>query len=111
MDIIVSTDILTTNIEQLLETCPTWFTHDLILFLPDILSDAQHQDIAEILIKILEENCELTTVILNCIANFNLSKEYLEQYKDKILHLLKTNIKTEVIPAIIMYIHFLFYVT
>lgn len=105
MDTIVSVDILTANIEQLLETCPIWFQHELILFLPDILLDIQHQSIAEVLTKIMEENCELTNVILNCIASFNLSKEYMMEYKMKALNLLKTNIRLELIPAVIRYIN------
>ncbi|KYM80554.1 Fanconi anemia group D2 protein [Atta colombica] len=58
LDTITDIDILTTNIQQLLETCPSWFQCELILFLPDILSDAQHQIIVEVLTKMLEENCE-----------------------------------------------------
>nr|XP_012219220.1 PREDICTED: Fanconi anemia group D2 protein homolog isoform X1 [Linepithema humile] len=104
LDTVINVDTLTTNIEQLLETCPQWFQYELILFLPDILSDTQHQDIAEILMKMLEENCELTNVILNCIASFNLGKEYLEQYKLKVLHLLKTNMKVELIPTVIRFL-------
>ncbi|EGI64262.1 Fanconi anemia group D2 protein [Acromyrmex echinatior] len=104
LDTITDIDILTTNIQQLLETCPSWFQCELILFLPDILSDAQHQIIVEILTKMLEENCELINVILNCIASFNLGKEYLEEYQIKILHLLKTNIKLELIPIVIRFL-------
>lgn len=105
LDTITNVDIVTTNIEQLLETCPLWFQYELILFLPDILSDIQHQNIAEILMKMLEENYELTNVILNCIASFNLDKEYLEEYKIKVLYLLKTNMKVEFIPIVIRYIY------
>ncbi|TGZ58167.1 Fanconi anemia group D2 protein [Temnothorax longispinosus] len=104
LDTITDIDILTTNIQQLLETCPLWFQHELILFLPDVLSDAQHQTIAEILTKMLEENCELTNVILNCIASFNLGKEYLEEYKIKVLQLLKTNMKIELVPIVIRFL-------
>ncbi|XP_018349683.1 PREDICTED: Fanconi anemia group D2 protein [Trachymyrmex septentrionalis] len=104
LDTITDIDILTTNIQQLLETCPSWFQCELILFLPDILSDAQHQIIVEVLTKMLEENCELINVILNCIASFNLGKEYLEEYQIKILHLLKTNIKLELIPIVIRFL-------
>ncbi|XP_011267104.1 Fanconi anemia group D2 protein [Camponotus floridanus] len=104
LDTITNVDVVTTNIEQLLETCPLWFQYELILFLPDILSDIQHRNIAEILTKMLEENCELTNVILNCIASFNLDKEYLEEYKIKVLHLLKTNIKIEFIPIVIRFL-------
>lgn len=105
LDTITNVDVLTTNIQQLLETCPLWFQYELILFLPDILPDTQHQIIAEVLTKMLEENCELTNVILNCIASFNLGKEYLEEYKIKVLHLLKTNIKIELIPVVIRYVY------
>jgi len=105
LDTIVDIDTLTTNIEQLLETCPLWFQNELILFLPDILSDAQHQNITQVLIKMLEENCELTNVILNCIASFNLGKECLEEYKIKVLQLLKTSMKIEFIPSVIRYIY------
>lgn len=108
LDTIIDIDVLTTNIQQLLETCPIWFQHELILFLPDILSDIQHQVITEILTKMLEENFELTNVILNCIASFNLDKEYLEEYKIKILQLLKTNMKIELIPIVIRYIYISF---
>ncbi|KYQ56274.1 Fanconi anemia group D2 protein [Trachymyrmex zeteki] len=104
LDTITDIDILTTNIQQLLETCPSWFQCELILFLPDILSDAQHQIIVEVLTKMLEENCELINAILNCVASFNLGKEYLEEYQIKILHLLKTNIKLELIPIIIRFL-------
>lgn len=108
LDTITDIDVLTTNVQQLLETCPLWFQHELILFLPDILSDVQHQIIAETLTKMLEENCELTNVILNCIASFNLDKEYLEEYKIKILQLLKTNMKIEFIPIVIRYTYISF---
>ncbi|XP_011859367.1 PREDICTED: Fanconi anemia group D2 protein [Vollenhovia emeryi] len=104
LDTITDVDVLTTNIQQLLETCPLWFQQELILFLPDILSDTQHQIIAEILTKMLKENCELTNVILNCIASFNFGKEYLEEYKIKVLQLLKTSMKIEHIPIIIRFL-------
>ncbi|XP_019699330.1 Fanconi anemia group D2 protein isoform X2 [Harpegnathos saltator] len=104
LDTIASVDTLTANMEQLLETCPMWFQQELILFLPDILLDIQHQSIAKILTKIMEENYELTNIILNCITSFNLSKEYLMEYKVKVLNLLKTNIKLELIPIIIRFL-------
>ncbi|EZA54061.1 hypothetical protein DMN91_000826 [Ooceraea biroi] len=104
LDTIVNVDTLTTNIEQLLETCPLWFQHELILFLPDILSDVQHQSIAQILIKMLEENNELINVILNCITTFNLSEECLEEYKIKVLQLLKTNMKIKFVPSVIRFL-------
>lgn len=79
------------------------------MFLPDIIIDKQHQTIAEILNRILEENSELISLILNCMTNLNLGKEYLNEYKEKTLNLLKTNIKVNAISAIIKYVLLLSY--
>lgn len=79
------------------------------MFLPDIIIDKQHQTIAEILNRILEENSELISLILNCMTNLNLEKEYLNEYKEKTLNLLKTNIKVNAISAIIKYVLLLSY--
>lgn len=79
------------------------------MFLPDIIIDKQHQTIAEILNRILEENSELISLILNCMTNLNLGKEYLNEYKEKTLNLLKTNIKVNAISAIIKYVLLLYY--
>lgn len=79
------------------------------MFLPDIIIDKQHQTIAEILNRILEENSELISLILNCMTNLNLGKEYLNEYKEKTLNLLKTNIKINAISAIIKYVLLLYY--
>lgn len=79
------------------------------MFLPDIIIDKQHQTIAEILNRILEENSELISLILNCMTNLNLEKKYLNEYKEKTLNLLKTNIKVNAISAIIKYVLLLSY--
>ena len=92
------------SLEQLLESCPSWFQNELIIFLPDIISDKQHQAIAEILNKILEDNAELINLILDCMTNLNLGKEFLNEYKEKTLNLLKTNVKVNAISAIVKYV-------
>ncbi|CAL7944778.1 unnamed protein product [Xylocopa violacea] len=104
LDVITNSNALTSNLEQLLETCPLWFQSELIIFLPDIVTDKQHQAVAEILKKILEENCDLIKLVLNCMTNLNLGKEYLDEYKEKTLNLLKTNVKVNSIPAIIKFV-------
>lgn len=94
------------SLEQLLESCPSWFQNELIIFLPDIISDKQHQAIAEILNKILEDNAELINLILDCMTNLNLGKEFLNEYKEKTLNLLKTNVKVNAISAIVKYVFY-----
>lgn len=104
LDVVTNSDVLTNSLEQLLESCPIWFQSELILFLPDIVIDKQHHTVAEILDKVLEQNSELTSLILNCMSNLNLGKEYLNEYKDKILNLLKTNIKVNEMVAVVKYV-------
>ncbi|XP_076664603.1 fancd2 [Andrena cerasifolii] len=104
LDVVTNSDALTTSLEQLLESCPTWFQSELIFFLPDIVMDKQHQIVAEILNKVLEENSELTSLILNCMSNLNLGKKYLDEYKDKVLNLLKRNVSLNAIPAIVKFV-------
>ncbi|KZC11603.1 PREDICTED: Fanconi anemia group D2 protein homolog [Dufourea novaeangliae] len=104
LDVVTTSDVLTRNLEQLLETCPMWFQSELILYLPDIVIDKQHQTVAEILDKVLDENTELITLILNCISNLNLTKKYLDEYKNKILNLLKSNINLNAIPAVVKFV-------
>ncbi|XP_054004824.1 Fanconi anemia group D2 protein homolog isoform X1 [Hylaeus anthracinus] len=104
LDVVTNSDALTNSLEQLLESCPTWFQRELILVLPDIVTDKQHQAVAEILDKVLEDNSEITSLILDCMSNLNLGKEYLDEYKNKILNLLKTNIKVNAIPAVVKFI-------
>ncbi|XP_076231297.1 fancd2 [Calliopsis andreniformis] len=104
LDVVTNSDALTSSLEQLLESCPTWFQSELILFLPDIVTDKQHQTVAEILDKVLKENSELTSLILNCMSNLNLGKEYLDEYKDNVLNLLKSNTNVNAIPAIVKFV-------
>ncbi|XP_076295821.1 fancd2 isoform X1 [Lasioglossum baleicum] len=104
LDVVTNSDALTNSLTQLLESCPMWFQSELILFLPDIVTDKQHETVAEILDKVMEENSELISLILNCMSNLNLSKKYLDDYKNKILNLLRTNIKVNAIPAVIKFI-------
>lgn len=103
LDVVVSTDVLSNNLEQILESCPAWFQNDLLAFLPDLVTDKQHQAIAEMLNKIMEENPDLTAVILDCMGSLNLSNQYMNEYRQKVLGLMKTNVKMDIMPTIIKY--------
>ncbi|KAG7203733.1 hypothetical protein KM043_013761 [Ampulex compressa] len=104
LETIISPDSFTSSLEQLLESCPVWFQRELIVLLPDIVTDKQHQKITEILSKLLEETPELTSLILDCLSNLNLGTGYMEEYREKILNLLKTNLQTNIIPAALKFI-------
>ena len=104
LEIIVDTESLTMRLEELLESSPIWFTRELILYLPDIVIDAQHHAIAETLTKLMATQTDLTSVILECIANLTLGKEYLEELREKVLTMLKNNLIVARIPPLAKYV-------
>ncbi|OAD52770.1 Fanconi anemia group D2 protein [Eufriesea mexicana] len=104
LDVVINSDALINSLEQLLASCPLWFQNELIMFLPDIITDKQHQTVAEILNKILKENSALINLILNCMTNLNLEKEYLDEYKEETLNSLTTTVKINAIAAIVKFV-------
>ncbi|KAF7395961.1 hypothetical protein HZH68_010011 [Vespula germanica] len=104
LEIIVEPDVLTKCLQQLLETCPLWFQRELILYIPDIITEVQHQAIAEILNKLMDDNNELIDTVLDCINNLTLGREYLNDFKHKVLEMLNKHLKTNIIPAITKFI-------
>ncbi|KAK0183451.1 hypothetical protein PV327_001492 [Microctonus hyperodae] len=95
--------LLTLKLEELLETCPIWFQRELIAFLPDIAIDSQHENIAQILCRLMEIHSDLTNVILDCITNLSLGKESQEDLREKMLNMLQHNCPINKIPAIIRF--------
>ncbi|XP_066600487.1 Fanconi anemia group D2 protein homolog [Prorops nasuta] len=97
-------DALFNSLEQLIESCPSWFLKELIIFLPDIISERSHCALTEILIKLLEENFDLVNSILNCVSSLTLGKEYLEEFKDKVMDFLKKDLDRNTIPSIVKFL-------
>ncbi|KAF7988745.1 hypothetical protein HCN44_007055 [Aphidius gifuensis] len=91
LEIIHEPELLTTKLEELLEASPIWFQQELIVALPDIVTDPYHQTIAEILCRLMEENKELTNGVINCIGNLSLGTEYHEELRQNILNILNSN--------------------
>ncbi|XP_043270233.1 Fanconi anemia group D2 protein [Venturia canescens] len=104
LEVVVETDSYTVKLENLLENCPTWFQREFISVLPDIVIDVQHHAIAEMLSKLMESNVELSSVILDCITNLTLGKEYLEELREKILNSLKNNLVIGRVPAMAKFV-------
>lgn len=91
LEILYDTEFFMTQIEELLSRSPEWFQREILLFIPDIITDSLHHTTSEILIKIMESNVEVSDNVLDCINNLNLGKEFKEELRDKVLELLKTN--------------------
>lgn len=96
--------ILVEKLGELLESARKCFQSEMISYLPDIVIDAQHHAVGELLSKLIDDNSELTAVILDCISRLTLSKDYLEAIRDKALDLLKGNPLQSSLPAITRFI-------
>lgn len=48
----------------------------------------------------MDDNNELIDTVLDCINNLTLGREYLNDYKHKVLEMLNKHLKTNIIPAI-----------
>ncbi|OXU24206.1 hypothetical protein TSAR_016545 [Trichomalopsis sarcophagae] len=104
LEVQVEPEILITRMEELLSSSPEWFQREVIAFIPDIVTDIQHRTTAEMLIKIMEKNSDLTNIILDCIHNLSLGKDYREELREQVLGLLNKNIDKSTIPAITRFV-------
>ncbi|XP_033215963.1 Fanconi anemia group D2 protein isoform X2 [Belonocnema kinseyi] len=91
LETVVDSDSMMTSIESLVECTPTWFQEKLIMILPDIVVDSQNHQTAEILVKLLEEKPEMTTVILESISTLSIGKEYFEELRIRVTNMLVTH--------------------
>ncbi|XP_046474215.1 Fanconi anemia group D2 protein isoform X1 [Neodiprion pinetum] len=101
---IVEPNTFVVKLQELLESAQTCFQSEIISYLPDIVIDAQHHIIGEILSKLLDDNPELTEVILDCISRLTLSKDYLGRIREKCFELLQQNLKLNAVPTITRFI-------
>ncbi|XP_011498526.1 PREDICTED: Fanconi anemia group D2 protein homolog [Ceratosolen solmsi marchali] len=104
LEIIVDSDFLIAKLEELLSSSPEWYQREVIVFIPDIITDTHHHATAEMLIKIMKNSSDLTNLILDCINNLILSKEYKEELREHVLELLDNSIDKKVLPAITRFI-------
>ncbi|XP_048507191.1 Fanconi anemia group D2 protein homolog isoform X2 [Athalia rosae] len=101
---IVAPHILIEKLGELLESAHTYFQGEIISCLPQIVIDSQHHAVADILIKLIEDKPELTAVILDCILELTLSKDYLNRVHEKALDLLKHNPQLSAVPNITRFV-------
>ena len=100
LEVVIDSEMLINRIEELLSSAPEWLQREVIVFIPDIVTDIQHQTTAEMLIKIMEKNDDLINIILDCIHNLTLHKQYREELREHVLGMLEKNIDKNTIPAI-----------
>uniref|UniRef100_A0A673AR16 FA complementation group D2 n=1 Tax=Sphaeramia orbicularis TaxID=375764 RepID=A0A673AR16_9TELE len=77
LDRIVDSKELATKLMELVSVAPVDVQRDIITSLPEILEDSQHNDIAQELNSLLQQNTQLTVPILDVLSSLNLSSSIL----------------------------------
>ncbi|XP_056381247.1 Fanconi anemia group D2 protein isoform X2 [Hyla sarda] len=103
LDLVVCGKELTGKIMQLVTVAPADIQHHVINSLPEILEDAEHNDVAKELSSLLKQNTHLTVPILDAFSNLNLSTELLTEVRQWVMSTLCA-VDLEVVPVIVKFI-------
>ncbi|KAM4022289.1 Fanconi anemia group D2 protein isoform 2-T3 [Anomaloglossus baeobatrachus] len=103
LDLVVSGKELTSKIMQLVTVAPADIQQHVISALPEILEDAEHNDVARELSSILRQNTQLTIPILDTFSSLNLSPELLTEVRQWVMSTLCA-VDLDVVPVIVKFI-------
>ena len=103
LDEIVDENNFLAKLKKLLKFSPEIFARDVVLFLPDIVKDTQHDVTAELLINKAEQEPRLTSAILDCVNNLSLEADFREKLRSKVLLLLEKEMELSCLSSITRY--------
>ncbi|XP_069822588.1 Fanconi anemia group D2 protein [Dendropsophus ebraccatus] len=103
LDLVVCGKELTGKIMQLVTVAPADIQHHVISSLPEILEDAEHNDVAKELSSLLKQNTQLTVPILDSFSSLNLNTELLTEVRQWVMSTLCA-VDLEVVPVIVKFI-------
>ncbi|XP_071447885.1 Fanconi anemia group D2 protein [Hetaerina americana] len=103
LDFVVEGETLATQLIELLQAAPEPVQQEVIYFMPQIISDDQHQEVAESLSKLLHENFSLTPVILDVLSQLNIGSILKAKVCEEMLDALR-KAPDEFLPSIVAYV-------
>ncbi|XP_055503999.1 Fanconi anemia group D2 protein isoform X1 [Leucoraja erinacea] len=103
LDRIVDSKDLTNKVLQLISVAPLEIQCDIITSLPEILEDAQHNEIAKELNSLLQQNTHLTVSILDALSSLNLRAELLVEVRHSVMSTLSA-VKLDDLPVVVKFI-------
>lgn len=95
---------LTKRLLEILEVATYPSQLEILNFIPDIIPDSEYDETAKELSKILNENVELTSAIIDCLNYLNLSPERKADMQDHILSILGNTSSLRTFPAIFCFL-------
>uniref|UniRef100_A0A673APV4 FA complementation group D2 n=1 Tax=Sphaeramia orbicularis TaxID=375764 RepID=A0A673APV4_9TELE len=103
LDRIVDSKELATKLMELVSVAPVDVQRDIITSLPEILEDSQHNDIAQELNSLLQQNTQLTVPILDVLSSLNLSSSILAEVRSAVMSTLAA-VQLEDLPVVVKFI-------
>lgn len=103
LDRVVDSKELASKLMELVSVAPVEVQRDIIISLPEILDDSQHNDIARELNSLLQENTQLTVAILDALSSLNLSSTILTEVRTAVMATLAA-VHLEDLPVVVKFI-------
>ncbi|XP_062923633.1 Fanconi anemia group D2 protein isoform X1 [Mobula hypostoma] len=103
LDRIIDSKELTSKVMQLINVAPLEIQCDIITSLPEILEDAQHNEVAKELNSLLQQNTRLTVAILDALSSLNLCAELLGEVRHSVMSTLSA-VKLDDLPVVVKFI-------
>ncbi|KAH9633945.1 hypothetical protein HF086_015149 [Spodoptera exigua] len=105
LDSIVNTDKISTNLINLLDVASEKMVKlEIIIAIPDIIGDQEHDNIATELSRILSEDHDLIPAILDCLSYLCLSNDQYDQLQKKSLNLLASLSRCNYFPNFVKFL-------
>ncbi|XP_046386166.1 Fanconi anemia group D2 protein [Ischnura elegans] len=103
LDFVVEGETLASQLIELLQAAPQSVQQEVIFFMPHIVSDDQHQDVAESLSKLLHEHLSLTPAILEVLSQLNIGSILRAKVCEEMLDVLR-KAPVEFLPSIVAFV-------
>uniref|UniRef100_A0A8C9W5T8 FA complementation group D2 n=1 Tax=Scleropages formosus TaxID=113540 RepID=A0A8C9W5T8_SCLFO len=103
LDRIMDSKDLAGKLMELVSVAPVELQRDIIVSLPEILEDSQHNDVAQELNSLLQQNTQLTVPVLDALSSLNLNPALLAEVRSGVMATL-TAVSLEDLPVIVKFI-------
>ncbi|XP_037793800.1 LOW QUALITY PROTEIN: Fanconi anemia group D2 protein-like [Penaeus monodon] len=103
LDRVVDSDTLTAKIVDLIEGSPVKVQQEVISFVSNIVDDANHPKIAEVLCNLYDTTPELTPAILDALGHLTLAPDSLDDVRHSVLKSLQAA-RPEQLPVVVKFL-------
>lgn len=103
LDYIVDNETLTTKMIEMIEGSPVKVQKEVITYVPDIVNDADHPKLADVLCDLYSTTPELTPAILDTLGNLTLPPESLAEVHHSVLKTLHAA-RPEQLPVVVKFL-------